>query len=84
MVCMMTHAMRVSNTRFHSKTWYAHRIDPGSPGADPRGEAAPSGQVVRILSYNVLGARQGLSKKHGHVGLDVSYLVAAVQLQCCG
>eukprot|EP00903_Cladosiphon_okamuranus_P009843 g9354.t1 len=26
---------------------------------------------IRILSYNVLGARQGLSPKHGHVGLDI-------------
>lgn len=49
---------------------YEKRTDAGSHGEEnQRSEAS---ERVRVLSYNVLGARQGLSKKHGHVGVDVS------------
>ncbi|CAM9192310.1 unnamed protein product [Hapterophycus canaliculatus] len=42
----------------------------------PRKRSVPAhwgegSERIRILSYNVLGARQGLSKKHGHVGVEV-------------
>ncbi|CAM9480464.1 unnamed protein product, partial [Ectocarpus sp. 8 AP-2014] len=38
-------------------------------GAERKGEAASD--RIRILSYNVLGARQGLADKHDHVGVDI-------------
>ncbi|CAM9105529.1 unnamed protein product [Scytosiphon promiscuus] len=45
------------------------KSDAGSHGGKKQwGEAS---ERIRILSYNVLGARQGLSNKHGHVGVDV-------------
>ncbi|CAM9749843.1 unnamed protein product [Ectocarpus sp. 4 AP-2014] len=38
-------------------------------GTERKGEAASD--RIRILSYNVLGARQGLADKHDHVGVDI-------------
>lgn len=58
----------------HPKRAMPKRADPGlspGPGADRRSRVAAADRI-RILSYNVLGARQGLSEKHGHVGVDVS------------
>lgn len=50
-------------------------IGPRREGAERQGEAASN--HIRILSYNVLGARQGLADKHDHVGVDVSYKITA-------
>lgn len=64
----------VNQQAIHSNSRDAQRPDPGlppDPGADQRSKIAGADRI-RILSYNVLGARQGLSKKHGHVGMDVS------------